>query len=131
MGCREYLSYALHNRKNWEALGEEIVTEMVLAANRKRVSKSVFALAQDSVDKEGHNIIAEMSKTLRWPLSIVVNQGAEHIFKAPELESKVSHDKDRDFLDDDDKDDDEDDYDDDVLEFGLVLAKIEDIWRRM
>ena len=110
----EYLSYALQNRKEWEARGEGIVAEMVLAANRKRVAKSVFAVAQDSVDKEGHNIIAEMSKTLRRPLSIVVNQGAKHTLKAPEPESNVSNYDDGDSLDDDDDDDDD-------LEYGLVL----------
>ena len=43
----------------WE---EEMVVE---TANRNHVAQLVFALAQDSVDKEGHHIIAKKSKTLR------------------------------------------------------------------
>lgn len=82
----------------------------------RQIGICCVANSQDFVDKEGHNVIANMLKTLRLSTSIVVNQAAKHMFKAPELESKVRHNEDRDFLDDNDDDD-----GDDNLEFELVL----------
>lgn len=61
----EYLSYALQNRKEWEARGEEMVEEMVKSVKRKRVADSVYMAAQSNIDPEGQEIVAELSRSIR------------------------------------------------------------------
>lgn len=61
----EYLSYALQNRKEWEARGETLVQEMVMNVKRKHVAKSVYAASQTAVDPQGREIVAEMAAALR------------------------------------------------------------------
>ena len=92
----EYLSYALQNRKEWEARGEGIVAEMVLAVNRERGAKSVATQSLDSWDKEGQAMMAAMAKTMRRPVTVVVDQGHKNKFKAADEESKSIHKGDND-----------------------------------
>lgn len=108
----EYLSYALQNRKEWTARGEELVEEMVRAIKRKRVAESVYAAAQASVDHEGNEIIADMSQNIRKPLTVTIAHDASETFRTVETQSNQS-----------DEDDDNEDYleDEDDMEYGLVL----------
>lgn len=71
----EYLSYALQNRKEWEARGEELIQEMLKNISRKRVAQSVFDASRFNVDQEGTEIVAEMSRSLRRASQM---QQAEH-----------------------------------------------------
>jgi len=70
----EYLSYALQNRKEWEARGEEMVAEMVKNVKRKRVADSVYLASQANVDPEGQEIVAELSKSIRRSSQIPVHE---------------------------------------------------------
>ncbi len=68
----EYLSYAIQNRKEWEARGEEIVEEMVKSVKRKRVADSVYLASQANIDPEGQEIVAELSRSIRRSSQIQV-----------------------------------------------------------
>lgn len=57
----EYLSYAVQNRKEWEARGEGLVKEMSQAVKRKSVARKMYKMNQDRVDEKGQDIVAKMT----------------------------------------------------------------------
>jgi hypothetical protein len=124
----EYLSYALQNRKEWEARGEEIVEEMVKSVKRKRVADSMYLASQANVDPEGQEIVAELSKSIRRASQIPVNDDKPpsrvlvHRVASitPNTNEKVSdHHNESDGNDGSDESDDSDDIDMEELEMNL------------